>query len=386
MRLVGVKISFLVPDIFCPVLGPVTVLARTLERHYSVQIAGPDFGHGICPMYRGAFDYTVVSTPRLYRLPDFLWESRKLGAALTGEVIIAVKAFADTVPVALREKKRRGAKVVVYLDEWDGALFWQKPRYARWASVLRNLYRPLEEPWHPWVERLIPRADTVLSTCSWLQKKFGGRIIHMGVDTDFFKPVPPEKAARLKKAWGLEGLHCIVFGGVVRPHKGIEIVLEALVRLGRADTRLVIVGPDNEHVEKLRADPSYRPYLTVLGAQPAARMPEFLSLADLMVLPLKNTLLARSQMPCKIFEAMAMARPVIGTAISDLPQVLDGCGWVVPPEDPSALAQAIAHVLDHPEEARRKGQAAREKCIRLYSRPVTERALVSAIQEVMQPP
>ncbi|MBU1908894.1 MAG: glycosyltransferase, partial [Verrucomicrobia bacterium] len=317
------KVSFLVPDIACPVLGPVTVLARTLQRHYPVQIVGPDLGHGVCPMYRGAFDYTVVPAPRLYRLPDFLWESRKLGAALTGDVIIAVKAFTDTVPVALREKKRRGAKVIVYLDEWDGALFWQMSRGSRWRSVLRNLHHPLEEPFHPLVEKLIPRADLVISTSTWLQKKFGGRIVPVGVDTEFFKPSAPEQAAALKRECGLEGLRCIVFGGVVRPHKGLEIILDALVRLGRPDGRFVIVGPINEHVKALQSNPTYRPYLTVLGAQPAARMPEFLSLADLIVLPLKDTLLARSQMPCKIFEAMAMARPIIGTAISDLPLVLE---------------------------------------------------------------
>ncbi|MBP7828548.1 MAG: glycosyltransferase [Kiritimatiellae bacterium] len=375
-------VSFLVPDISGPVLGPVTVLARTLQRHLPVQIVGPDFGHGVCPMYRGAFDYTVVPAPRLYRLPDFLWESRRLGAALTGDVIVAVKAFADTVPVALREKRRRGAKVVVYLDEWDGALFYQLPKAARWKSVLRNLRFPLEEPWHPWIERMIRRADLVISTSTWLQRKFGGRIVHMGVDTDFFRPSPPEQAAALKKECGLEGLRCIVFGGVVRPHKGIEVILDALVRLGRPDARFVIVGPVNEHVRQLQSDPAYRTYLTALGPQPAARMPEFLSLADLIVLPLKDNLLARTQMPCKSFEALAMGRPVIGSAVSDLPLVLEGCGRVVPPDDPAALAAAIADVLDHPAEARRMGEAAREKCIRLYSRAVTEQALVAAIRDL----
>jgi glycosyltransferase involved in cell wall biosynthesis len=258
-------------------------------------------------------------------------------------------------------------------------------RHDRWKSALRNLHHPLEEPWHPLVEKLIPRADLVISTSAWLQNKFGGRVISMGVDTEFFKPSPPEQAAALKKECGLEGLRCIVFGGVVRPHKGIEIILDALVRLGRPDGRLVIVGPINEHVKALQADPSYRPYLAALGPQPAARMPEFLSLADLIVLPLKDTLLARSQMPCKIFEAMAMARPIIGTAISDLPLVLEGCGKVVPPDDAAALAEAIARVLDHPEEALALGQAAREKCLRLYRREVTEQALVSAIREVTGP-
>ena len=49
------KISFLVPDIHSPVLGPVTVLARHLQPAYDVEIVGADFGYGVCEMYRGSF-------------------------------------------------------------------------------------------------------------------------------------------------------------------------------------------------------------------------------------------------------------------------------------------------------------------------------------------
>lgn len=369
------KISFLVPDINCPVLGPVTELARHLEPEFATQIVGPDLGHGVCPMYRGAYPYTVVPAPRIYRFPDYFRETRTLARAVDGDVVVAVKAVADTIPVALRLQRERGARVVAYLDEWDGALYQRLSAGEKCRRWLRHAHHPLDDVYFPLVERLIPRCDLVLGTTTFLQRKFGGEIVHMGVDTAWFKPQPADATAALRAQHGLDGKKLIVFGGVVRPHKGIELILDALVRLARPELRLVIVGPRNEHVASLLSVPSYAPHLVALGPQPKERMPAFLSLADLFVLPLNDSLLARSQMPCKVFEAMAMARPVIATAISDLPQVLDGCGEVVPPDDVPALAAAIARVLDRPGEAERLGTAARAKCIQAYSAPVTRARL-----------
>ena len=68
------SVSFIVPDMAGPVLGPVTSLATALGSHYKVQIIGPDLGRGVCPMYEGLFDFRVIPTPRLYRLPDYLCE------------------------------------------------------------------------------------------------------------------------------------------------------------------------------------------------------------------------------------------------------------------------------------------------------------------------
>jgi glycosyltransferase involved in cell wall biosynthesis len=57
---------------------------------------------------------------------------------------------------------------------------------------------------------------------------------------------------------------------------------------------------------------------------------------------------------------MAMAVPVVGTAVGDLPELLgDGRGWIVPPDDPGALAAALAGIAADPAEAARRGAAAR---------------------------
>jgi hypothetical protein len=66
------------------------------------------------------------------------------------------------------------------------------------------------------------------------------------------------------------------------------------------------------------------------------------------------------QLPAKLIDAMASGRPVVSTAVGDIPRWLaEGAGVVVPPGNVPALAQAIQSLLDKPEEAATLGQRAR---------------------------
>jgi glycosyltransferase involved in cell wall biosynthesis len=334
-------------------------------------------------MYRDAYPFDVVPAPRLYRLPNYFPEAGKLIKAVRGDLVIAVKAVGSTVPLAWWMKVRHNRRAAVYLDEWDGALMARRPRRERVALALRHLHHPLNENYFPLNERLIPRLDGVISTSTWLQRRFGGAIVPMGVDPDAFHPPTPDEAAAMRSEHGLAGFRLIVFGGVVRPHKGIDGILAAMVQSGIDDLRFVIVGPVNEHVRKLQEHPEYGPRIIALGPRPKAAMPRFLGLADLVVLPLQDDELARSQVPCKIFEAMATARPIIASAVSDLPLILNDCGWVVPPHDTAALAGAMREVFADPSEATRRGQAARARCLAEYSKPVAAAKLRGFVEHVL---
>jgi glycosyltransferase involved in cell wall biosynthesis len=65
-------------------------------------------------------------------------------------------------------------------------------------------------------------------------------------------------------------------------------------------------------------------------------------------------------MPNVVLEAFAYKTPVVATAVGGVPElVIDGeTGWLVPPRDPHALAQAILDALANPEEARRRAENA----------------------------
>ncbi len=385
-------VSFLVPDIGSPTIGAALKLARMLDPDYRTEIVGPDFGWGICSLYRDAYPFRAIPAGKLYRLPDYLWERRRISNELCGDVVVALKGFATTVPLALQARRKRGVPVVVYLDEWDAALWHSMSKGEKVRCCLHHFHHPAEPCYHPCTEQSIRAADRVISTTTWLQQRFGGHIIHAGVDCDFFKPQPPVEVAALKAELGLSGKKVIVFGGVVRPHKGAEEILEAIIRIKRDDTKLLVVGPITDHLAGLMDSSRYGHLLVVAGDPvnaPSSRnaeihrmMPLYLDVGDLVVLPLRNTLLAQSQMPIKIFEALAMGKPVIGTAVADIPIMLDNCGIVVPPNHGEALAQAVDMVLSDGKTARDMGVKAREKCVREFSSTVSRAKLLGVIDQL----
>ena len=111
-------------------------------------------------------------------------------------------------------------------------------------------------------------------------------------------------------------------------------------------------------------------------------MPLYLGLGDALIVPLGETALARSQMPCKVFEAMAMGKPVVASAVSDLPEVLEGCGQLVAPNSPEAAAQVLAAVFADPEAARALGARARDRCIEKYGAETSRKTLLALLDEL----
>jgi glycosyltransferase involved in cell wall biosynthesis len=90
-------------------------------------------------------------------------------------------------------------------------------------------------------------------------------------------------------------------------------------------------------------------------------------MANMIVLPQRNNSSAVGQIPAKVFDAMAMAKPIIATRVSDLPIILDGCGLIVEPGNINALSDSILWVLENETEAKKLGNKARIKCINKYS-------------------
>lgn len=377
------NLSFLVPNVGGPSLGFATAYARALAGSYPVQVVGPDlWGRGVMSMYRGCFDYTVVPAPHLYRFPDFFWQAERLRRAIAGDVVFAVKAMPQTVWVALREKRRRGCKVVVCLDEWDGALMARRTPAERRAFWRRHWMHPLEDNYYPWVERLLPQADLIVSTSTFLQRKFGGVVVPMGVDTDRFQSLAPAEKQAVRAELGLLPTHrVIVFGGVVRPHKGVETIMDAMARTGDPDLRLLVIGPVTDTLAGLQNGPMGA-QIVAAGAKPAGEMPRWLGAGDLAVLPMSNDLLSQSQVPCKVYEAMAVGLPVIVGAVSDLPEIVRDAGEVFAPGDMEALAAILRRWLDNPETIARFGQQARQTCETKYSANNMRQALIRLVEQL----
>ncbi|HAL92668.1 MAG TPA: hypothetical protein DCM68_06555 [Verrucomicrobia bacterium] len=382
------KVSFLVPDLGWPIVGIAARMAKYICGEHEVEIVGPCLWGTPNAMYSGEFEYRAVDCPRLYRFPEYFGEARKLSRAMRGDVVIAMKAFGSSLPPALLAKQERGCRVVAYLDEWDGAVSASWTFGERLKNWARDWAHPCNNVYVPRVERRLKECDVRLGTTRFLQDKYGCRIFHVGVDTERFKPQDPVVVKALKRKLGLQGKKLVVFGGVVRPHKGVEVFAEALAKLGREDVVLLVLGPLNEHAQDMMAHPGYGKLICCPATDAAATqaihrdMPLYLGVGDVLIVPLADTLMAQSQMPCKVFEAMAMGKPVVASAVSDLPDVLEGCGKLVPPANVEQATRALAEMLDDPLAAKDMGERARTRCVAQYGADASRKALLSLLEEL----
>jgi glycosyltransferase involved in cell wall biosynthesis len=150
------------------------------------------------------------------------------------------------------------------------------------------------------------------------------------------------------------------------PYKGHETALHAVrqVAAKRSGFRLVMFGDGLERgrVETLRDELGLAASIVFAGRRPdaAAYLPGF----DFL-------LLASTQegLPNAVMEAMACGVPPLATAVGGVPELVghEESGLLVPPSDPDSLADAIVWMIDHPNERRRMGEAARARMERSFS-------------------
>ncbi|WP_422617923.1 glycosyltransferase [Rhodoferax sp.] len=96
----------------------------------------------------------------------------------------------------------------------------------------------------------------------------------------------------------------------------------------------------------------------LMELQPVERLPDLLAMADIHLLPQRADA-ADLVMPSKLTGMLASARPVVATAKpgTELANVVQACGLVVPPEDALAFADALKSLAADPELRERLGGA-----------------------------
>lgn len=74
-------------------------------------------------------------------------------------------------------------------------------------------------------------------------------------------------------------------------------------------------------------------------------------------------------LPNAVLEAMAASRPVVATAVGGTPELIDDgvTGFLVPPQDPAALAERVVRLLKDPSLARHMGERGRERVAREFT-------------------
>jgi glycosyltransferase involved in cell wall biosynthesis len=371
------KISVLTPDFSHNCLSRAYLLAKILQRRYDVEIVGCLFGDVVWQPLSDRPDIPMKFV-KLRRGARAYWQLGKLLDEIRCDVVYASKPLWTSFGTALIWKQMSRNPLVLDIDDWE--LGFVKEHYDSLPPAGRlkvflgsalNIYEMSSYANRRIGEMFIRCADQITVSNRFLRHRFGGTIVWHGRDTEAFDPKKYDgRLARKEHGLGDEK-RIVMYLGTPRPHKGIEDLVEAVALLKDQRAMLCLVGVDDSdgysrnlaEVATKKLGERFKPFRLCSFS----KVPEFLAMADIVAIPQRRSLASVGQLPIKIFDAMAMAKPIVASAVSDIPEILDGCGWVVEPQAPRNLADAIQYVLDRPEEGRQIGLKAREKCCQKYS-------------------
>lgn len=216
------------------------------------------------------------------------------------------------------------------------------------------------------------------------------RIIPRGVDPARFDPatpIAPDRLNRLAAQWRLQdGQKVILLVGRLTRWKGQMVAIEALARASSTDACLILAGPDQGRTGYVR-DLTRLILARGLGARvrlvgDCSDMVAALTLADVAL----NVSTVPEGFGRTVIEAQAMARLLIATNHGGAAETVQHgvTGFLVPPDDPAALASAIDHALGLPEPARHAiGAAARASVCAHYTTEAMQNATLEVYNEVL---
>lgn len=353
-----------------------------LHDHLNLEIFVISFARGVRPQ-------TFVQHAHFYLLP-----------ALSLALLRYATMYALCPLLLLLLIFRRGVRVIIAHDPYFGLIGATAKNIARlfgvrvalvieshadfeavflqrrmpFAGLLRRLMR--------WIARLSLRHADVLRAVSsntrqqltaWSDKPIFQFLTWTDLDT--FSTTPRERLPAETPDF--------VYVGVLIPRKGVHLLLDAFAGVASEfpDSHLWLVGSaDNPHYAEGLVKQVERLHLTervtFVGRVPQAELARYLGRSRALVLPSSS-----EGLPRVIIEAMIAAMPVVATCVSGIPDVVtDGVnGYLVPPDDAPALAQALRTVLTNPA-VDQMGQVGRDLAQQLFS----ANAYVTGYAEVLR--
>jgi glycosyltransferase involved in cell wall biosynthesis len=182
----------------------------------------------------------------------------------------------------------------------------------------------------------------------------------------------------------------VVYCGTIGMGHAVGTLIEAARMLEQADGghEIVIVGDGAERAElEERARQLGLRSVTFAGRLPRGELPELLASADVAVATQRDLPLLADALSTKVLEYMAAARPVVVAAAGWTAEVVTRAeaGVVCPPEQPAALAEALARVTADPGRARLMGLNGRRYVEANLTRRVAVERLDRALGSLARP-
>jgi D-inositol-3-phosphate glycosyltransferase len=251
-------------------------------------------------------------------------------------------------------------------------------------------------------DRIVAEADHIIAECPQdeqdLIRLYNAHprkisIVPCGVDQAEFWPMN-KPLARASLGLGRDDRVILQLGRMV-PRKGVDTVIQAFARLvtdHRVSAHLLVVGgessepdprltPEIGRLQTIAAHEGVADHVTFVGRRGRDALRCYYSAADIFV-----TTPWYEPFGMTPIEAMACGTPVVGSNVGGIKfSVLDGkTGYLVPPNNPDALADRLAHLYRHPRLLEAFGRQAVRRSSQFFAWPKVAASVAAAYEDVLR--
>ena len=215
------------------------------------------------------------------------------------------------------------------------------------------------------------KADLVLPISKWLKEDFAKKEIERskilplpeGIDPDRFSDSDGEA---IRRRYNLNDLKVVIYVGTIDAMRKLDVLIHAFSKVKKSieNVKLLMVGDGNDksNLERLAGELGIKDNVVFTGQVYSHEVPNFIAAADIGVSPVPPLDFYKLSSPIKMFEYMAMGKPVV--ANEEIPEqkevIEESGGGVLVKFDAESFADGIIELLDDPERAKEIGRKGHE--------------------------
>lgn len=216
---------------------------------------------------------------------------------------------------------------------------------------------------------LYKKAVKIISVTDSFVKDFTTRgvdpekimVIKNGVDLNFFTPTTESES--LKKELGVEGKEVISYIGTHGISHALANVIDTANNLKSNKKLIFLFVGDGAEKESLKqyAGSLHLDNVMFVDSVPKNDLPRYYGISDILLVPLKKIPLFKTVLPSKIFEIMAIAKPIITSVDGECKKLIEEAeaGLYAEPENVKDLEQKIIYFHQNPEIRQQMGRNGR---------------------------
>ncbi|MGE0468506.1 MAG: glycosyltransferase family 4 protein [Nitrospira sp.] len=273
-----------------------------------------------------------------------------------------------------------------------------------WVLEIRDLWPEsivavgaIRSPWVikllEWIERFAyQKADRIVpvtdSFKTYLLSKGikADKIIVVKNGVDLAQYTPLDGVNSLAEDLGLRGKFVVSYFGTHGMAHHLETIFHAARRLSHLKNIVFLMvgdGAERQTLVQMR-DKMALDNVMMLDQQPKSRMRELWALSNVSLVLLKKSDLFKTVIPSKIFESLAMAKPIILGVEGESAELIQAAqaGICIQPEQADELAARVLELAENPELCRQLGKNGRKYVIEHFDRTVLARKLTSVVEAV----